>query len=622
MSSFFRKSGLHLAVVLMVLCCSCAGPEPGAGAEGLKADDVETKTQKTAPVEAKAAPVEAKPAPVEAKPAPVEAKPAPVEAKPVPVEAKPVPVEAKPASPEPRPEEPPAPDKPVAPSDVVGEIDGHTVTRGELEKRLAKENRGNPDFDKAATKLTEAETVLLTMLGENAMIIEGRQGNLREKSSRLREFYEQQMVQALLQVELADKVKVTEAEIDAKVKSNPKLDRARAKSALQAAKGRQAVGEYFDELSKKRNLRKLRYNFPKAAQIHQRLLYRPQAERKMPWITHAQMDDELTEEEKNIPLATFDGGQVTVRDWFERLNMSSPPKRPKDLGTAEGVERLLDDALRMPVLAAEARSRGLDKDESFLERIAPREERIIFSEVRRKLLADISEPTEEQVRAYFNNNKEKFKTADQLRIDQIWCENLEAAQKAKSELEAGKDFRSVKQEYSLDKSKGAFTTSASREGIFFKDLWSGEPNEVVGPVKGFDDERLRWRVVRVIKKTPGAMRGWSENVAKQARRTMRREQRDAKIEGYQKELLAKYPYKIHRAKRAGRALSKAAFGGRGSILFCRYPRRARAHRSNSTDKRQGHQPPLIHHHRSPPSGAVPADWVRSRSLIRLAQFRR
>ncbi|MHC4334451.1 MAG: peptidyl-prolyl cis-trans isomerase [Planctomycetota bacterium] len=548
MSSLFRKSGLHLAVILMVLCCSCAGPESGSGAAGpetVKTDDVETKTEKTAPVEAKPTPVEAKPAPVEAKPAPVEAKPVPVEAKPVPVEAKPVPVEAKPAPPEPRPEEPPAPDKPVAPSDVVAEIDGHTVTRGEFEKRLAKENRGKPDFDRAATKLTEAETVLLKMLGEKAMIIEGRQGNLREKSSRLKEFYEQQMVQALLQVELADKVKVTEAEIDAKVKGNPKLDRARAKSALQVAKGKQAVGEYFDELSKKRNLQKLRYNFPKAAQIHQRLLYRPQAERKIPWITHAQMDNEL---EKNIPLATFDGGQVTIRDWFERLNMSSPPKRPKDLGTVEGVERLLDDALRTPVLAAEARSRGVDKDESFLKRIAPREERIIFSEVRRKLLADISEPTEEQVRAYFNNNKEKFKTADQLRIDQIWCENLEAAQKAKSELEVGKDFGSVKQEYSLDKDKGAFATSASREGIFFKDLWSGEPNEIVGPLKGFHDEQLRWRVVRIIKKTPGAMREWSESLAKRARSTMRREQRNAKIEGYQKELLAKYPYRIHRVK--------------------------------------------------------------------------
>jgi hypothetical protein len=471
-----------------------------------------------------------------------------MEAEPAPAEAEPVPVEAKPAPPEPRPEEPAAPEKAVSASDVVGEIGGHTVTRGELEKRLARENRGNPDLGRAPTKLRDAETVLLKMLGEKAMIIEGRNQNFREKSSRLKEFYEQQMVQALWQAELADKVSVTEAEIDAKVKSNPKLDRARAKSALQTAKVRQAVAEYFEELSKKRSLQKLRYNFPKAAQIHQRLLYRPQAERKVPWITHAQMDDEVTEEEKNIPLATFDGGQVTVRDWFERLNMSSPPKRPKDLGTVEGVERLLNGALERPVFAAEARSRGLDKDESFLKRIGPREEHIILSEVRRNLFAGLSEPTEEEKRDYFNNNKEKFKTADQLRIDQIWCESFEIAQKAKGELEVGKDFGSVKQEHSLDKDKGAFNTSASREGIFFKDLWAAEPNDIVGPIKGFYKEEFRWRVVRILKKTPGAMREWSESEAKRVRSTMKREQRDTRVEEHQKKLLAKYPYKIHRAK--------------------------------------------------------------------------
>ena len=536
MSSFFRKSGLHLAVVLMVLCCSCAGPESGSGAAGpetVKADDVQTKTEKTAPAEAKPAPIEAKPVPVEARPAPTEARPEPVEAKPVPVEQPP--------------EAPAVGDRPVEPSDVVGEIDGYAITRGELETRLMKETRSERDSDRVAAAFVDAETLLLKMLGEKAMIIEGRKGDLLEQSSTLKEFYEQQMVQLLFSTELSRRVKVTESEIDEKLKSNPKLDRARARSMLQASKRRNAAEQYFDELSEKLHVKKLRYNFPKVAQAHQRLLHRPQSERKVFWIRHSQMEGELTEQEKNTPLVTFDGGQVTLMDWFERLNMIPPLKRPKDLGTVEGVERLLDGALEMPVFVAEARLRGLDKDPNFLKQIAPREERIILGEARRKLFAGISNPTEEEIRDYFNRNRQKFRTADELRIDQIWCENLEAARKVKSELDGGKDFGSVKQEHSLKKGEKPSNATASREGVFFRILWAAEPNDIVGPIKGFYKEEFRWRVVRILEKKPGRMQGY-DKVARKVKSRFRRERRDAKLAEYRKKLLVKYPYKIYREK--------------------------------------------------------------------------
>ncbi|HUT28486.1 MAG TPA: hypothetical protein VMX13_01745 [Sedimentisphaerales bacterium] len=533
MSSLLRKSGLLLAVVLMVLCCSCAGPAPGSGPEGpegLRSADAETKTEKTAPVEAK--------------PAPVEAKPAPMEAKPVPMEAKPVP-------PQPRPEERPAADMPVGPSEVVGQIDGQVITREELEKRVVRENRGEPDFDRARDSFVDARTVLLKMLGEKAMIIEGRKGNLAEESSTLREFYEQQMVQLLLTRELSEKVNVAESEVDAKVKADPKLDRARARSMLQAAKRRQAVEQFYDELSKKLHVEKLRYNFPKAAQAHQRLLHRPQSERKVFWIQHSQMENELTEEEKNTPLATYDGGQVTLMDWFERLNMITPPKRPKDLGAVEGVERLLDDAIRMPVFVAEARLHGLDKDADLLKQMAPREERMILGEMRRKVFAGLSEPTEEEMLDYFNKNKEKFRTADALKIDQIWCEDLQTAQKVKSELDGGKDFKSVKRDYSLKKDEKASDTTASREGVFFRDLWAGEPGQIVGPVRGFDSDKLKWRVVKILQKNLGQMREYSKDVERRVLSAIRQERRDAALDKYQKQLLQKYSYRIYEDKIKG-----------------------------------------------------------------------
>jgi len=530
MKSFLGKSGFALAVTLMVLCCSCAGPEPvlpPAAPRTPKASDVETKTEKTTPAEPKLVPVEARAQPVEAKPGPAETRPAP---------------------PEQKPEQPPVAEEPLEPSDVVAEIDGQAITRGELQARLIKENRGDRDFGSAPEELSDAETVLLKMLGEKAMIIEGREGDLLKDSKRLREFYEKQMVELLLVRELSDKVEVTDAEVDAKLKADPKLKRDRARSMLLWAKRRQAVDKFYDRLCDKLNVEKLRYNFPKVAQAYQRLRYRPQTDRgRVFWIQHSQMENELTQEEKNTPLATYDGGRVTLMDWFETLNMIPPMKRPNDLETVEGVERLLDGTLRMPVLVAEAKLRRLDKDPDLMKQMAPREEQLIYIEVRRILLDGIPEPTEEEMRNYFDKNKDKFRTDDTLRIDQIWCQDLQTAKKVVSELDAGKDFASAKKEYSLKKDQKAFKTTASREGVFFSDLWAAEPNDIVGPVQGFYEETFRWRVVKILDKKPGRMQQY-DKVDRKVKSAIRQQRRNAKLAEYHKQLLAKYPYKIYPEK--------------------------------------------------------------------------
>ena len=307
------------------------------------------------------------------------------------------------------------------------------------------EKRRGRDIGEAPTQSVDAETVLLKMLGEKAMTLEGRSGNLLAGNSRVKQFYDQMLVTQLLTNELSDKVKVTEAEIDQKLKSDPKLNRERAMSMLLNSKKRQAVDEYYEQVSKKLHTDKLRYNFPKVAQAYLRLKHRPQSPRNMWWIRHSQMDEELTQEEKNTPLVTYDGGRVTLMEWFEALNMIPPNKRPKDLNTVEGVERLLDDAMRMPVLSAEAQRQGLAKDPEFLKQIRGREDRILMSEMRSKLFADLASPTEQEVVEYFNQHRDEFKDPDQLRIDQIWFKDRATAAKAKSELDGGRAFESVKQ---------------------------------------------------------------------------------------------------------------------------------------------------------------------------------
>ena len=431
---------------------------------------------------------------------------------------------------------------------VVAKIGDYTIKKEELEKKLM-ELRPNSYEHGISTEIPDAKTVLMKMIAEKAMVIEARKQNLHEEETvqaATKRFKEKKLVNSLLTTHLQGKITITDLEIDEKIKSDPKLDRARAKAMLTRAKNRKLLDQYYDELYKKFHVQKLSDNFFKAAQIHQRLLFQPKEPRRMGFIRISQIRDELTPEEKNIVLATYDNGKITLKDWLDALCEMSPPSRPRDLNTSKGVEQLLERALRMPIYVSEAKLLGLDKDENLLKQVKEYEDGILLNKSRREKLKGIKGPIpDEQIVDYFNKNKEAFGTQNTLNIDQIWCQDLKTAQKAKAELDNGKDFESVRKTYSLQEKSSPFDTDLGSEGMFFKDLWNGEPNEVVGPVKGFHAGGVKWRIVKILEKKPGVVKEYSTDMKQNIERKMLEEQRNTTMEEYRQELLEKYSYEIY-----------------------------------------------------------------------------
>jgi len=435
---------------------------------------------------------------------------------------------------------------------IVAKIGDYTITKGELEIRLMTEIHPKRHEFRSQAQTPDAKAVLMKMIAEKAMVIEARKQNLLEDETTqasLKQFNEKKLVNSLLATHLQGKITVTDSEIDEQIKSNPKLDRARAKTTLTTAKARKLLDQYYSVLCKKFHLQKLSDNFPRAAQIHQRLLFRPKKPRSVGYIRISQAKDELTPEEKNIVLATYDNGKVTLKDWFDALFEMSPPSRPRDLNTPKGVERLLDRALRIPIFVSEAKLLGLDKDETLLKQVKEYEDRILLNKIRSEKFKDIKGPIpDEQIVDYFNNNKEAFGTQNMLNIDQIWCQDLKTAQKAKAELDNSKDFEAVKKTFSLQEKSSPFDTSFSNEGIFFKDLWNGDPNEIVGPVKGFYSDGIKWRIVKILEKMPGTVTEYSVEMKRRIETKMLDKQRNVTMKKYRKDLLEKYSYEIYADK--------------------------------------------------------------------------
>ena len=431
---------------------------------------------------------------------------------------------------------------------MVGRISNYVITKEELEKRVMMELYPR-DYDRYSkqNEPVDAKTVLMKMIAEKAMVLEARkQGYLEDETinAPIKRTKDRELIKLLGKKYVEGKIVITEEEIKKKMQADPKLDEANARAALRTAKGNRLLAIYYRRIYQKFHVKKLSENYTKATQIYERLLYRPKVPRKVGFIRVSQVKDELTPEEKNIVLAEYDYGKVTLKDWLEALCEISPPGRPKDLNTPKGVEQLLERALQKPLLVTEAKLAGLEKDKDLIETVKEYEDGVLLNRVKSTKYKEVKEPTTEQIIAYFIENKEAFGVTKNLKIDLIWCQDLKTARKVKTELGLGKDFELIKQEYSLDKKSRPFNVNPRTEGLFWKDLWAGNPNEIVGPIKGFYRQGIKWRIVKILEKNPGKPKEYSNDMQEQIKGRLMSEQHKALLAKYGQGLLKKYRYKI------------------------------------------------------------------------------
>jgi hypothetical protein len=435
---------------------------------------------------------------------------------------------------------------------IVARIGEYTVNKAQLEGRLAQEVMPQREYEGEPNRVVTVQGVLDQMIAEKAMVIEGRKlGYLDHKDIKpqIDRVRQRSLIQLMLEDYVRDNLAVTDAEVQAQQKTDPNLTAEQAKVRVQRVKVNPLLDQFYAKLLEKYKVKKLSENFAKVSQIHQRLLTQPaKRDKNIYWITGPQIEEELTPEEKGLVLATFEGGRLTLTDWLGVLNDMVPPSRPKNLDTVEGVDKFTDQALQGPVLMAEAIARGYDKNAKHLETMRAVEENNLMGKVLGDKLSNIPEPNESQIKAYFEKHAARFGSPASMKIDQIWCKDLAAAQEIKKQLAGGAAFETIKKEQSLRKDEPAHDTWPTSEGIFWDDLRKAEPNTVVGPVKGFFDPRIKWRVVKVLEKKPAVSTPYSDSMKDRVKEAEMTDRMLTMRRDFEKQMLAKYPHEVSAAK--------------------------------------------------------------------------
>jgi foldase protein PrsA len=106
-----------------------------------------------------------------------------------------------------------------------------------------------------------------------------------------------------------------------------------------------------------------------------------------------------------------------------------------------------------------------------------------------KLLEPRIDLKEEEIKAYFDENKDQFAHQEQVKASHILVEDEAAAKEVKSKLDKGEDFADLAKEYSTDASNAesggelGYFGKGEMEAAFEEAAFSLKANEISGPVK-------------------------------------------------------------------------------------------------------------------------------------------
>ncbi|NQV34503.1 MAG: peptidyl-prolyl cis-trans isomerase [Phycisphaeraceae bacterium] len=438
----------------------------------------------------------------------------------------------------------------------IAQVAGQVITGAELRERFIREIGPSREALFPGKQAVTLEYVAELLVREKAMALDARaQGLLNDPdiSWSLERTRRGLLINHFVEKVMRPAVTVTDAQIDAQLKKSPKITREQATQFAQNNVIRSNIPKLIKELNSTLHVQKPRDNMTVAAALYDKLLRRPEMTRvkNMPWILKEQMLKELTPEQASLKLATFDGGAITLLDLMKIVHGMVPVKRPKNLVTAKGIETVVDGSLGGALIEAHIKSLGLDKDLAVAQQISQREDQRLLALMVSRKAKSIAQPTEDDIQARFDEIKDQLMPDQQVKLQTIWCKDRQSAAQAKRALDQGRVFDELFKEMGQDAQKSTPTqTTASSETIFWRQLWSAEPNQVVGPIQGFSRNDLKWRVVKILEKKEGKPVTPESRGPDGIHSEIYQQRKEAALKPYQDELLRKYDHKVFKSRLA------------------------------------------------------------------------
>ena len=245
-------------------------------------------------------------------------------------------------------------------------------------------------------------------------------------------------------------------------------------------------------------------------------------------------------------LYRFDGGQISVAEGLEALHAMGVVGALQD---STQVLTFVQSQLLYPLLLQVAsRDKGWDREAEFVDWQQRKNREVVLTALMQEVTHPAA-PTEEETRAYYQNNLDTFHAVEEVFVHELWTATQEQAQALRRELDAGTHIADL-----LDRPEVKSHADVGSHGVRDHDwelrllrlyrprfpelvdaAFAADVGDLVGPIKSMDG----YTVFKVLRRQGGQLQSFEE-VRERAEGVLRKQRADQLIVQFIRQLQQRY----------------------------------------------------------------------------------
>jgi peptidyl-prolyl cis-trans isomerase C len=148
-------------------------------------------------------------------------------------------------------------------------------------------------------------------------------------------------------------------------------------------------------------------------------------------------------------LVTIDKEKITMEEFNKELD-KIPMNMKMAVATESGKKNYLDRLIMKKLLLMEANKDKIENEKEFQTRLIDIKEQLLIESLLKKKISSDSQLNDEELKKYYDANKDKFKKGEEINTRHILLKTAEEAKQIKEKLQNGEDFVELAKKYSID----------------------------------------------------------------------------------------------------------------------------------------------------------------------------
>lgn len=245
---------------------------------------------------------------------------------------------------------------------------------------------------------------------------------------------------------------------------------------------------------------------------------------------------------ENKVVAIVNGKEITQDNVMRFLN-DLGPQVAMQFQSPEGMKKVIEELVNQELLFLEAKENKLDEQDEFTKLLDETKATLLKSYALGKLIEN-EVASNEDIKAYYEENKEKFTKDATVEAKHILVEEEEMASKIADEINEGLSFEDAARKYSTcpSKEQGGNLGEFGRGQMVpeFEDAaFEMEVNSISGPVK----TQFGFHLIKLLGKNESSIKSFEEVETEIAQQLTRMKQQDIYL-GKINELKGKYTVEV------------------------------------------------------------------------------